>query len=90
MLIRAVIPVEGIETMRLRRRGVADRQLTNGPGKLGQAFAISGEHDGMVATEESPLRLLPAGPVKRRTITVTPRIGISRAVDWPLRFLLKD
>jgi DNA-3-methyladenine glycosylase len=88
VLIRAVIPVDGIETIRERRRHVPDRQLTNGPGKVGQAFAITGEHDGMVATEESALRLLPAGPRTRRVITVTPRIGISRAADWPLRFLL--
>jgi DNA-3-methyladenine glycosylase len=89
VLIRAVLPVDGLEAMRLRRGGIADRLLTNGPGKVGQAFAITGEHDGMEATESSPLRLLPSVPGRRRVIDVTPRVGITRAVDWPLRFLLR-
>ena len=87
VLIRAVAPLDGLDVIRRRRGAVPDRQLTNGPGKLGQAFAITGEHDGMVATDRSPLRLLrQARP--RRSIEVTPRIGITRAADWPLRFLL--
>lgn len=74
----------------MRRGNVADRQLTNGPGKLGQAFAITRDQDGMVATNESPLRLLPELVGRRRVIEVRPRVGISRAVEWPLRFLLKS
>jgi DNA-3-methyladenine glycosylase len=89
VLIRAVTPVEGLEAMRLRRGGVADRMLANGPGKVGQAFAITGEHDGMLATESSPLRLLPTARGRRRTKEVTARVGITRAVEWPLRFLLR-
>lgn len=91
VLIRAVVPVEGLDIIRLRRGGVPDRQLTNGPGKLGQAFAITGEQDGMVATEESALRLGRArrAPTKSM-IEVTPRVGITRAVEWPLRFLLSS
>lgn len=87
VLIRAVMPVDGVDVMRRRRGGVSDRQLTNGPGKLGQAFAITGEHDGMVATDTSPLRLLDV-PRKRGVIEITPRIGITRAAEWPLRFVL--
>jgi DNA-3-methyladenine glycosylase len=90
VLIRAVVPVEGLDVIRARRGSAPDRQLTNGPGKLGQAFAITGEHNGMVATKASLLRL---EPVRRRatdvSIDVTPRIGITRAVEWPLRFVLK-
>lgn len=90
VLIRAVTPDTGIDVMRLRRGQVADKHLTNGPGKLGQAFAITGEHDGMVATDHSLLRLLPLeGKPPRLPIEVTPRIGITRAADWPLRFLLQ-
>lgn len=90
VLIRAVVPVEGLEIIRTRRAGAAPRQWTNGPGKVGQAFAITGEQDGMVVTESSPLRLSPAGtPGRQVLIDVTPRIGISRAVEWPLRFLAR-
>lgn len=89
VLIRAVAPTEGIDTIRVRRGNVSDRDLANGPGKVGQAFAITGEHDGMIADSASPLRLLPrVRAVSPRGITVTPRIGISRSADWPLRFLL--
>ena len=47
VLIRAVEPVAGVELM-ARRRGVdaARRELTNGPGKLCEAFAIHREHNG--------------------------------------------
>jgi DNA-3-methyladenine glycosylase len=90
VLIRAVMPDTGIEIIRRRRGQVADKQLTNGPGKLGQAFAITGEHDGMVATDHSLLRLLPPPGNRRRvSIDVTPRIGITRAAEWPLRFVLR-
>jgi DNA-3-methyladenine glycosylase len=90
VLIRAVTPDTGIEIIRLRRGHVTDKQLTNGPGKLGQALAITGEHDGMVATDHSLLRLLPmAGKPPRISIDVSPRIGITRAADWPLRFVLR-
>ena len=89
VLIRAVVPIGGIDVIRERRGRVSDTQLTNGPGKVGQAFAITGEHNGMAATKASPLRL---GPAWRKpggvSIEVTPRIGITRAVAWPLRFVL--
>ena len=91
VLIRAVVPIEGIEVIRRRRGTVAERDLTNGPGKLGQAFAITGANDGMRAGRGSPLRLLPHRDRKaNRRIILTPRIGITRAADWPLRFLLRD
>ncbi len=90
VLIRAVLPREGIEVIRRRRGNVPDRQLTNGPGKLGQAFAITGEHDGMRAVPDAPLRLAPRPEeFAKPRIAVTPRIGITRATDWPLRFVLQ-
>lgn len=91
VLIRAVVPSVGIEVIRQRRGQVADQHLTNGPGKIGQAFAITGEHDGMLATQDSLLRLLRAAKHYRSgSIEVTPRIGITRAADWPLRFVLRS
>jgi DNA-3-methyladenine glycosylase len=89
VLIRAMVPATGIATIRRRRGNVADRHLTDGPGKVGQALAISGEHDGMVATEHSLLQLLTiTSKPARSPIEVTPRIGITQAADWPLRFVL--
>ena len=57
VLIRAVEPADGIETMRRRRGNVPDRRLTDGPGKLAQAFGITGLHDGLVATDDAVLRI---------------------------------
>ncbi len=89
VLIRAVRPTQGIDVMRVRRGGVPDRRLTDGPGKLTQAFAITGEHDGMRATRSATLRVHGKSPRNARgDVIVTPRIGITRAADWPLRFLL--
>jgi DNA-3-methyladenine glycosylase len=89
VLIRALAPRTGIEVMRARRGGVPDRSLADGPGKLTQALGITSREDGTPITADGPLRLEggPATHDARRTV-VTPRIGISRATDWPLRFVL--
>ena len=86
VLIRALEPVAGLATMRRRRRTADDRRLCAGPGRLCQALGITGALNG-VALDHGPLRILrAAGPSVRRS--VTPRIGITRAADWPLRFLV--
>jgi DNA-3-methyladenine glycosylase len=89
VLIRAVTPLSGVDVMRMRRGGVADRSLADGPGKLTQALGITAREDGAPVTPDGPLRLEGAATTHdaRRTV-VTPRIGISRAADWPLRFVL--
>jgi len=86
VLLRGILPLEGLPLMRRRRGGVADRLLANGPGKLTQALGITRELDGR------PMwRSLVAVSAAREAfgeLLVTPRIGITKAVDWPLRFLL--
>jgi DNA-3-methyladenine glycosylase len=87
VLIRAVDPVEGLALIRQRRGAVREADLTNGPGKLTQAFGITGEQDGLKASRRSAIRLLARrAAFDEDRIVVTPRVGISRAVDWPLRF----
>jgi DNA-3-methyladenine glycosylase len=89
VLIRAIEPLEGIEVMRRRRAGVPDKRLADGPGKLCAALGVTGELDGNPVTPDGVVRLEGWIPdAKTRRTLVTPRIGISRAVDWPLRFLL--
>jgi DNA-3-methyladenine glycosylase len=83
LLIRAIEPTEGIDSMR-RRRGVeAAETLCSGPGKLCQALGVTGLDNGKVlGLPPFGLHLMPGqGPFH-----VGPRIGISKAVDTPWRF----
>ena len=84
VLLRAVAPLEGLGVMRRRRGGVRDRLLADGPGKLCQALGIDVTLDGTPMAGSWAV-VLPGVPADR--IAVTPRIGITKAVDWPLRFL---
>lgn len=85
VLLRAVEPLAGLPAMRRRRGAVADRQLTNGPGKLCQALGILGDHDGG-RWFDGALRLHVGVAVTADEIGISPRIGITRNADAPLRF----
>lgn len=87
VLIRALEPVHGLEAMRARR-GTPDRNLARGPGRLTQALAITGALDGH-SLDHPPLSIHQGDPVDPTEIDAGPRIGITRAADWPLRFSLK-
>lgn len=88
VLIRAILPVVGAGVMQARRGAVLERHLANGPGKLCQALGISGKLDGM-AMRGSPVLVGRTAKRPVGDILVTPRIGITKARDWPLRFLLE-
>ncbi|HKO14713.1 MAG TPA: DNA-3-methyladenine glycosylase [Gemmatimonadaceae bacterium] len=91
VLIRALEPVDGIALMR-RRRGRAARRdvdLTNGPGKLCQALGIDGRCN-RHPLQRAPLRIRTGAFVPDSRITITPRIGISRSAEWPLRWFVSD
>jgi DNA-3-methyladenine glycosylase len=87
VLLRALEPLDGLDRMRERRGQLPDRQLCSGPGRLCQAMGINRELDG-VAMAESPVVVLQGDRVTPRAIAATPRIGITKAADWPLRFHL--
>ncbi|HVH67925.1 MAG TPA: DNA-3-methyladenine glycosylase [Gemmatimonadales bacterium] len=90
VLIRALEPLLGLPIMRRRRGGgrVADRELCSGPAKLCQALGVTGREDGIPLTR-GRLRVLRDHSRQRYAITVTPRIGITQAADWPLRFIIE-
>ncbi len=83
VLIRALEPLAGLETMRERRGGVPDRLLCAGPGRLSQALGITGAHDGS-ALVARPFLFTPASGTQ--PIVAGPRIGITKAIDAPWRF----
>jgi DNA-3-methyladenine glycosylase len=82
VLIRALEPVTGLELMRERRGLDALRSLCSGPGKLCQALAVTGAHDGL-PVDAPPFAIAPG---EAAGIVTGPRIGISRAADLPWRF----
>ena len=89
VLLRALQPVEGLDLMRARRGSVADRDLCNGPGKLVQALGLSRAHDGADLLR-GPLGIFAARDAASRRIVCTPRVGITKAADRPLRFYLRE
>ncbi len=94
VLVRALEPLAGLETMaRLRKLPAAaqPRLLTSGPGRLCQALGITrAAHNGLDVTDAgSELQVLDDG-FRPKEIRATPRIGIRKAVERPLRFLIAD
>lgn len=83
VLIRALEPLEGLETMRVRRGG--RDSLTNGPGRLSQALAIGPELQ-RHPLDRPPLHIMAGEPIPDLHVRRSPRIGISRAADLLYRF----
>jgi DNA-3-methyladenine glycosylase len=86
VLIRALEPTAGIETMR-ERRGLDDpRLLCSGPGRLCQALAVTREHNGL-RLDRKPFRIAPRREAAVE-VAAGVRIGISKSRDLPWRFVL--
>ena len=86
VLLRAIEPLEGIELMKRLRKSEKLRELGRGPGRLAAALDIDKRLDGVDLCAEGPLWL---GSAVRKTgqIRTAVRIGITREVKRPLRFL---
>jgi DNA-3-methyladenine glycosylase len=94
VLIRALEPLTGIEEMAAARgveiHGPKDLpKLTSGPGRLCAAFGITRARDngGDLTSAESDLWIGEDG-FRTRGIMTTARIGITKAADYPLRYLI--
>jgi DNA-3-methyladenine glycosylase len=82
LLIRALEPTHGLERM-VERRGLSDpRKLCSGPGKLCQALAVGGEHDGL-ALDAFPFQVV--AREREPEIVRCERVGITRARQRPWR-----
>jgi len=91
VLIRALEPLAGLETMRRRRGGpkVPDRRLCAGPARLCEALDVTGALNG-ASLAKGALRVVRGEKRRAAPVVVGPRVGITEATEWPLRFYLKD
>jgi DNA-3-methyladenine glycosylase len=94
VLFRALCPLEGTDTMaRLRKLqpNASAKQLTGGPGRLCQALGITREAEGGIdmTHRDAALRIVDEG-YETGPIISTPRIGVTKAIDRPSRYLITD
>jgi DNA-3-methyladenine glycosylase len=89
VLIRALEPAAGIDLMRERRPAARKPEdLASGPGRLTLAMSITRAHNGADVTRGA---LVVREPAQHRhvDIAVTPRVGITKCADLPLRFIVR-
>ncbi len=86
VLIRALEPIAGLETMRQRR---GKEPLCAGPARLCEALGVTGALNG-ASLQRGRLRIVDGTKPRNQDIVAGPRVGVTQAADWPLRFYLKD
>jgi len=89
VLIRALEPISGIEIMRKFRKVSNIQDLTNGPGKLTKSFKITKELNEVDLTSSSSVLFISKGRNERFEISSSRRIGVSKDLDFDLRFFIK-
>jgi DNA-3-methyladenine glycosylase len=88
VLIRAIEPTEGVETMKLNRGVENLLRLTSGPGRLTKALAIDKSLNGVpVTSTDSEIQILDSR--FEFEVGSSVRIGVRRDLDKPLRFYIK-
>lgn len=92
VLFRAVEPLLGLRTM-ARLRGIPESsnasRISGGPGRLCRAFGITRDlHNGIDVTRRASILHIVDDGYQAINVEVTPRIGIQKAADLPLRFLI--
>ncbi len=95
VLVRAIVPNEGIEVIAKRRGSQPRPRWTDGPAKLTQALGIDGRHNGLDLCAADALIFIERGqPVPDAWVFTGPRIGLFTVPEpWkskPWRFLVED
>jgi DNA-3-methyladenine glycosylase len=93
VLLRALVPEEGLEVMRAHRGGQPDSLLTNGPARLAQALAIDSALNGVDLCTYPEIFIEWGAPVSDLVIACGPRVGVSgdeQARTRPWRFWIKS
>jgi DNA-3-methyladenine glycosylase len=94
VLIRAIRPTEGLDTIAQRRGGQPAARWTDGPAKICQALAIDGDfHGADLCAPNSPLFLEVGKPIPDEGVTTGPRVGLNQVPEpWksiPWRFQVR-
>lgn len=93
VLLRAVAPLLGESLMRKNRRLPAKYKpslLTGGPGKLTQALGIDLSHNGLTFHQKNFKIVDLKRDLREEEIGVSPRIGITKSAELPLRFFIRE
>jgi DNA-3-methyladenine glycosylase len=92
VLIRALIPTEGLELIAARRAGVPAQHWTDGPAKVCQAFAIDKAFNGADLCAGQAILFVEDGKlVPDSSVTIGPRVGLNsvpepwKSVPWRFR-----
>ena len=85
VLLRAGEPLEGLDTMRRRRRRDRATDLASGPAKLAQALGLSRQHDGHLLARP-PVWIAEGPPVSAHRRATAVRIGVRLGADRLLRY----
>jgi DNA-3-methyladenine glycosylase len=82
VLLRAVLPLEGVQIIRERRAKQPSQRWTDGPAKLCQAFGIHGEHNGLdICQPDAIIFVELAECIPDSSVTVGPRVGLNRVAE---------
>ena len=94
VLLRALLPLEGLPRMRRRRGAAGEASLTGGPARLCQALSIDrrfDRHD--LCAQQATLFLESGPPIAEEDVTTSPRVGLNNVPEpWrslPWRFLIR-
>ena len=95
VLIRALLPTEGLSIIASRRNTQPQKHWTDGPGKICQALVIDGEFNGAdLCRADAHLFVENGDPIPDQSVTIGPRVGLNNVPEpWksiPWRFLVSD
>jgi DNA-3-methyladenine glycosylase len=89
VLIRAIEPLSGVDTLMARRGTQNVRSLANGPGKLTKALDIDRNLNGE-SLQSNVIYIADAPPLAHAQIGISTRVGISKSAELPWRFFIRE
>ncbi len=97
VLIRAILPVEGLDVIAARRDGQPFAHWTDGPAKLCQALGIDGRYNGLdLCAPQSEIFVQVGESIPDSAVTIGPRVGLNnvpepwKSIAWRFRIQSAD